>query len=281
MQTFGSRTPTSLLAAAIQLCHKSSAPFYSRMLAPLVRKLITKNKQRLPIDVSVDGLNLRCQFTDNYSEKKFIFTPWRYDLAERQLLSELLASGGNFIDIGANVGLYTLTAAKAMNNHHGRIISIEPNPPTLKRLNDNLSFNPQITKDRVKVLNIGVADSEGYFELYLDTSNLGASSISDRNRSRDTTGDKDSISIHCLPLMDILDQEGIDKIAAIKIDIEGAEDKALLPFLDKCPASRLPDAIFIENSEHLWSSDLFGEIVKKGYSRTIYNRMNSVFVKTN
>ncbi|GGC83348.1 FkbM family methyltransferase [Marinobacter halophilus] len=281
MQPFGSRKPSNFLARLIQIFHNASAPFFSRILAPIVRKLVTKNKQRLPIDISVDGINLRCQFTDNYSEKKFVFTPWRYDLEERKLLSGLLANGGNFIDIGANVGLYTLTAAKAMIGQPGRIIAIEPNPPTLKRLNDNLLFNLPITKDRVTVLSIGVADREGSFDLYIDTSNLGASSISDRNRSKSNTEDKDSVSIRCLPLIDILDQEAIDAIRALKIDIEGAEDKALIPFLDQCKASQLPDAIFIENSEHLWSSDLFSEIIKKGYSRKIKNRMNSVFVRNN
>ncbi len=281
MQPFGSRNPNTMLARVIQTCHNASAPFYSRALAPIVRKLVTKNKQRLPIDISVDGINLRCQFTDNYSEKKFVFTPWRYDLEEREMLSSLLANGGNFIDIGANVGLYTLTAAKAMKGQAGRIIAIEPNPPTLKRLNDNLSFNQQLTEGRVRVLDVGVADREGSFELFLDTSNLGASSISDRNRSKNTAENKDSISIRCLPLIDILDQEGIDKIKALKIDIEGAEDKALLPFLDECSAPQLPDAIFIENSEHLWTMDLFSKIRSKGYSRKIHNRMNSVFVRIN
>lgn len=279
MQQFGSRKPSALLTRVIQTCHDASAPFSSRILAPIARKFVTKNKHRLPIDISVDGINLRCQFTDNYSEKKFIFTPWRYDLEERKLLSSLLSNGGNFIDIGANVGLYTLTAAKAMVGQQGRIIAIEPNPPTLKRLNDNLSFNLPMTEDRVRVLTIGVADRTGSFDLYVDASNLGASSISNRNRSKTNADQKESVSIRCFPLIDILDQEKIDTIRALKIDIEGAEDKALLPFLDQCPEKRLPDAIFIENSEHLWSSDLFAEINKKGYSRKIHNRMNSVFVR--
>jgi len=281
MQSFGSRRPSAFLSRLIQTCHNASAPFYSRTLAPVVRKLVTKNKKRLPIDISVDGINLRCQFTDNYSEKKFVFTPWRYDLEERELLSSLLADGGDFIDIGANVGLYTLTAAKAMQGKTGHIIAIEPNPPTLRRLNDNLSFNRQITQGRVRVLDIGVADHKGSFELFVDTSNLGASSISDRNRSQTAAEDKTSISIQCLPLIEILGHEGIDKIRALKIDIEGAEDKALLPFLDKCPVSQLPDAIFIENSEHLWATDLFSKIRSKGYSRKIHNRMNSVFLRIN
>lgn len=282
MQPFGSGKPGTFLSQAIQACHNDSAPFYSRIFAPFVRKLVTKNKHKLPIDISVNGINLRCQFTDNYSEKKFVFTPWRYDLEERELLSSLLANGGNFIDIGANVGLYTLTAAKAMQQGQvGRIIAIEPNPPTLKRLNENLSFNQQITQNRVKVLDVGVADCEGSFELFVDTSNLGASSISDNNRSKSAAENKNSVSIRCLPLIDILEHEEIGQIKALKIDIEGAEDKALIPFLDECPVTLLPDAIFIENSEHLWSADLFGKIKSKGYSRKIHNRMNSVFVRNN
>lgn len=278
---FGSRKPPALWQSLISLCHDNNGGVVSRILAPLTRKLIISQKSHLPIDIQVEGINLRCQFTDNYSEKKFVFTPWRYDLQERELLANLLAQGGNFVDIGANVGLYTLTAAKAMTSAQGRILALEPNPPTLERLNDNLLFNDQITANRVTVLGIGVADKEGSFDLYLDRSNLGASSISERNRSKSVLKDKESVTIKCQPLLDVLDQESIGNIRALKIDIEGAEDTALIPFLNDCPESLLPYAIFIENSQHLWRSDLFGEIIGKGYSRRLHNRMNSVFVRDN
>lgn len=268
-----------LVRKLIHLCHNEAAPLHSRILAPLLRKFVTTKLKTRTIDLSLNSINYRCHFADNYSERKFIFTPWRYDLEERKLLSHLLKKGGNFIDIGANVGLYTLTAARAMKGQQGKIIAIEPNPPTLNRLNDNLALNLSLTENRVTVISMGVAEQRGFFELYVNTSNLGASGISNHTHLNTNTLPENSISIQCLPLIDILDQEEIETITALKIDIEGAEDKALLPFFDRCTESRLPEAIFIENSEHLWSTDLFDKIRQQGYSRIMQSRMNSVFIK--
>ena len=69
------------------------------------------------MDVKAGNFNLRCQFTDNYSEKKYVFTPWRYDCGEREALVNALPRDGVSIDIGANVGLYTLTAALALGDN--------------------------------------------------------------------------------------------------------------------------------------------------------------------
>ncbi|MDZ7641157.1 MAG: hypothetical protein U5J62_03915 [Desulfurivibrio sp.] len=71
---------------------------------------------------TIGGINLRCAFYDNYSEKKFVFTPWRYDADERQLIREELPVDGVFVDIGANIGIYTLTASKTMGRG-GRCIA--------------------------------------------------------------------------------------------------------------------------------------------------------------
>lgn len=233
----------------------------------------------MPVDLRLKDFNLRCQFTDNYSEKKFVFTPWRYDFRERAILTERLKGGGTFVDIGANVGLYTLTAAKALQGKKGRILAFEPNPPTLARLNANIQANPDLFGEELKleVLAIGVADRETSFELMVDHSNLGASSIASSNRSAISADHKTSVTIQCRPLLSILEGQGLSRIDALKIDIEGAEDMALGPYIDDAPRELLAKTIFIENSEHLWSEDLFAKLGDRGYRRIFHSRMNSVF----
>jgi hypothetical protein len=51
----------------------------------------------------------------------------------------------------------------------------------------------------------------------------------------------------------------------------------LTPFLTQAPRSMLPDIIVIENSEHLWKTDLFALIRSSGYSLKLKTRMNSVY----
>lgn len=280
-EPFGSRKPSAFWQMLISLCHDNKGGIVSRLLAPLTRKVLIKQTSRLPIDIQVEGINLRCQFTDNYSEKKFVFTPWRYDRAERQLLSQTLANGGTFIDIGANVGLYTLTAVAAMGTSEGQIIAFEPNPATLSRLLFNIDANPQFEPSRIQVLNHGIADRETSFFLQHNENNLGESSI--RNSGSESelmpdTGDvQRGITIRCRPLLPVLSELGVAHIDALKIDIEGAEDLALAPFLRDAPNALMPKLLIIENSEDQWRLDLFEIVRSNGYRLTHKNRMNSVF----
>jgi FkbM family methyltransferase len=234
----------------------------------------------LPIDICVGGLKLRCQLTDNYSEKKFVFTPWRYDLDERRLLRDYLPGGGVFLDIGANIGLYTLTAMQVIGAG-GRILAFEPNPATRQRLLFNTAANTtQTNGSTLSVLDIGIADTEREFVLQLDSSNLGASSISDTNRSRLSHADprRTDVIIRCKPLLEVLQENQISRIDVLKIDIEGAEDKAMGPYLRGAPQALLATLIIIENSPHLWHEDVFALLNQRGYQRILNNRMNSVFL---
>lgn len=278
---FGSRDPGRIWQLLIRLCHKPHGPLSSRLLAPIVRKAIVNRPSILPVDVRVGDMKLRCRFVDNYSEKKFVFTPWRYDKRERDLLALTLQKGGTFVDIGANVGLYTLTAQKAMTGKKGRILAFEPNPETFERLKFNLGANIAGAdgQPEIIVLNIGVADRETTFTLNVDGSNLGASSIVDKNRIKPKKQNVKSktVEIPCRPLLDVLQEYSIHAIDALKIDIEGAEDIALAPFFEKAPESMLPEVLFVENSAHLWGRDLFGLIESRGYHRLFENRLNSVF----
>ncbi|MEX0740251.1 MAG: FkbM family methyltransferase [Pseudohongiella sp.] len=236
----------------------------------------------LPIDICVGGLNLRCQLTDNYSEKKFVFTPWRYDSDERRLLREHLPANGVFLDIGANIGLYTLTAMQVVGAG-GRILAFEPNPATRQRLLFNIDANKSDTTEAaLSVMDIGIADIDSQFVLQLDSSNLGASSISDSNRSRLAQADprRTDVVIQCRPLLGVLQDNQISRIDVLKIDIEGAEDKAMAPYLRGAPEDLLAKLVIIENSPHLWQEDVFALLNQRGYQRILHNRMNSVFLLT-
>ncbi|NJL54803.1 FkbM family methyltransferase [bacterium] len=248
----------------------------------LSRKLVLWGA-KLPIDVAVEPIRMRCYLRDNNSEKKFVFLPRRFDKRERQLLLESLPRDGVFVDIGANVGLYTLTAATHLSSQ-GRIIALEPNPPVLERLYFNLQATRAGRREwpTIDVLPLGVADVPGEFELYLDPQNLGNSTIASPesrrtdNFSQDGTGEK-TVRIPCQPLLTILEEQSVTKIDALKIDIEGAEDIALVPYLEAAPQSQLPQLILLENSEHLWKRDLVGTLAKRGYTIQMRSRLNTVY----
>lgn len=282
-QHFGDLQPSALTGALIGACHRDHGPWYARLLAPLLRRYVVRHAS-LPVDLTLSGIHMRCVFRDNYSEKKFVFTPWRYDRDERRLLQQHLGRDGVFLDIGANVGIYTLTAL-VTPGFAGQIYAFEPNPATRERLQCNVLATSDKLADsqpaggHVQILPFGIADRHSQFVLQLDCNNLGASSISTHNRSRsiDEAGSKQQLVIDCKPLLDVLEEYRITHISVLKIDIEGAEDKAMAPYLRTAPESLLAKLVIIENSQHLWQEDIFVLLKQRGYQRILRNRMNSVF----
>jgi FkbM family methyltransferase len=219
------------------------------------------------IDAEVEGIRFRLHMKDNVSERKFLFMPQFFDAFERGLMRERLKDGGVFADIGANAGIYSMTAA-ALVGDGGTVLAVEPNPAVMKRLALNAALNG--FTGRIRMAGVGVSDAAGSFDLVLDESNLGGSSLVAARSGK-------SIRVPCLPLLDLLRQEGISRLDGLKIDIEGAEDKALAPFFRAAPRDLHPGFIILENSEGQWAEDLPGILRAAGYRLLRRTRMNLVW----
>ena len=125
----------------------------------------------------------------------------------------------------------------------GRIVALEPHPLAHQRL----LFNIEATRigrthwPRIDVLALGVSNREEIRELRIDGGNLGGGSIAAGAARFSESGSDESMTIRCKPLLQVLDDCGIDRPDVLKIDIEGAEDLALAPFLTR-GARRTPAA---------------------------------------
>ena len=75
----------------------------------------------------------------------------------------------------------------------------------------------------------------------------------------------------------MLADAGISRIDALKIDIEGAEELALAPFLREAPAGLLPGLILIEDRPMDWGVDLYGLMRERGYDDSTRSRHNILF----
>lgn len=91
-----------------------------------------------------------------------------HEFEEMSFLLHLLRTDDFFIDIGANIGSYTVLAAAAIQ---AKCISIEPIPATFTHLRENITLNA--VSEKVTALNIGVSSREGKlrFTSDLDTRN--------------------------------------------------------------------------------------------------------------
>jgi FkbM family methyltransferase len=267
---YGSYAPPPFIAALITLAQRCPRNWFGKQLALILRKLVTRLRDQ-PVDATVDSIRLRCHLTDNVSERKFLFLPWLYDPEERDLIARELPEDGVFVDIGANVGIYTLWACRSLSGR-GRVIAIEPNPRARERLAVNLQANRELRNDwpDIRVLPIAISDREGERELHVDATNLGGGSLVGHR------GYGGTMRITSRPLLPVLADCGVTQIDILKIDVEGAEDLVLLPFLQAADAELLPRFLIIENSEPRWRSDLAAALRQRGYAVEFRTRMNTV-----
>jgi FkbM family methyltransferase len=142
--------------------------------------------------------------------------------------------GGDVIDIGANVGCFTLFAASALGCD--RVIAFEPDPGNFRKLEENALLNPD---RKIFAVRKAVGRDSGDAVFFSDVKAsfpLGGTLVSDRGKQR---GYK-TIHVQCTSLADIFSEYGISRCPLLKLDCEGAEfdiletaDPALLKRIDQ------------------------------------------------
>lgn len=140
-----------------------------------------------------------------------------YELDTYRLLRRLLKPGMRFIDCGANIGYFTLLAAKLVGSG-GRVDAIEPDPLNRQRLIENVHRNG--LADVVRVHAVAVAAQPATVTLFHpgeDEGNHGQASLFS------TGGSAERFEVQAVRLDDLID----DVPDVIKMDIEGAELDAL------------------------------------------------------
>jgi FkbM family methyltransferase len=271
---FGARAPGTLDSAVLAITRAMPANWLGLRLAMLFRRITMTRLGRGGLDTELWGRKLRLYPRGNGCEKNALFTPQMFDTMERGVLADAiaarLADGGafTFVDIGANVGLYSLfVAARAQGR--ARILAIEPQPGIIERLRFNLAANPAA---RVDVLPLAVTDREGTIDLVIDGNDSGGTHIDKKTATRG--GGAHAVTVPCKPLLAILRDAGIAAIDALKIDVEGAEDVALAPFLRDAPESLLPGIVLIEDTRGFWETDVFALLERHGYTVFTRSRQN-------
>jgi FkbM family methyltransferase len=270
LSPYGSRAPGWLDQAAIALTRSMPNNWLGLRLAILFRRIITSRLGRGALDTDLWGMRLRLYALGNGCEKNALFTPQMFDVMERGVLADAIARRSGepftFVDIGANVGLYSLFVASRAKA--ARILAIEPQPGILDRLRFNLAVNPHIA---VTVLPIALADRDGTVELVLDPSDSGGTHLESQARP---AARQNVVNVPCRTLAAVIGEAGLTRVDALKIDVEGAEDLVLVPFFRDAPESLWPDLILIEDTRDLWQTDVFALLERHGYNVTARSRQN-------
>jgi FkbM family methyltransferase len=210
-----------------------------------------------PVDVERLGSRMRLNLADNASERRLFVTPEWFDSRDLATLRSHITPDFCFIDMGANVGTYSLFVARCVGPG-ARILAIEPIPQMAKRLSDNIRLNGYA----VTVAQVAVSDDETECTLHIDTKNFGSTSLSPQANVRGRT---ESVRVPALPLLELVLRHGFERIDALKADIEGFEDRAILSFIRQAPPKLWPRLIIVEDNSGQWREDLLAELQQRGW----------------
>jgi FkbM family methyltransferase len=265
---FGLHAPQGFARWAIERTRRMPTRWSARRLAFALRRLAINTLDGAPVDTEALGVRMRLYPYNNICEKKVLFTPQYFDPEELAALESRMRNGFTFVDVGANVGAYSLfVAAKA--GPKARILAIEPQPDVFDRLTYNIRQNPFGT---IKAVACAVADKAGELTLFLDPRNKGESSVKIVGPSQAET-----VRVPAVTLLDLLREEGFTKVDAMKLDVEGAEDLILDPFFRDAPETLYPSFVIIEDGRGQWQSDLPQLLEGKGYRLLVHTRLNLLY----
>ena len=228
-EPFGAFAPNALQSALIGLARATPLRrgLFRGPLARFIMRLTGK-----PLDIRFRGCAYRLSNNSNLIEYGLMLVP-EYNAADIDFLLEGAAPGSSFLDIGSNIGLYALPCAKAAGPD-GALIAIDANPQMAQTLTWNAAASGLAN---VRMFGCAVSDRDGHGGLMIRKDDVAIVSLVENEDG----------PVQVRTLGSIIAETGIASIHGLKIDIEGHEDKALVPFLASAPQSLLPKRIVIEH----------------------------------
>lgn len=144
-----------------------------------------------------------------------------WEAYETKIILDTLKPGQNFIDVGANIGYYSLIASKQVGTE-GRVIAFEPEPQNYALLKNNIELNQL---DNVTAVNCGLGHEPGKLELFISQENKGDHRCFDADKNRD------AIEIE-IRTGDRVFSENTSDLHFIKMDTQGFEANIIKGFRD-------------------------------------------------
>jgi FkbM family methyltransferase len=184
--------------------------YLARNLIPEEKRLVHVNGYKMWVHMEkykgIDGIAQQLVFQGTYEKYTTV------------LFKRLVGKGMNVIDVGANIGYYTLLAAKLIGEK-GKVFAFEPEPRNYALLLRNIELNGY---KNVIPQQKAVSNKAGKVKLFLDRLEPGAHSLYKVRQSA-----KEAIAVDAISLDEFFAGKE-SPIDIIKIDVEGAEMAVLL-----------------------------------------------------
>lgn len=198
-------------------------------------------------------------------KKAASFLPGRYDLKG---IYDIFTSffffeeffpkqGWVVIDAGAYKGIYTEICSQLVENE-GEIISIEPNPSSSEYLRKKFKSQNQ---SNIKIVEAALGDQDGYITFYSSKDFSSTSSIDKNHVIKFSTYFKSTRVRQCT-LDTLIEEDQIRQVDIVKLDVEGAEFKALLG-AKKCLNNGVIKRLVIEVHEDVVSTKQIKDLLSR------------------
>ena len=197
-----------------------------------------------------------------------------HEEATTKLFKETVKPGNTVIDLGANIGYFTLLAAKLVGSS-GKVYAFEPEPRNFKYLKKNLELNGY---SQVAAHQAAASDKRGKTKLFICEYETGHHTINQSGgikayRPEREVNESNFVEINTVSLDEIFAGKE-DLIDVMKIDIEGAEALAIRG-MDKILSKNKKLKIFMEYFPMLIKNmgsnpeDMIGKILGYGFSISV------------
>jgi len=222
--------------------HPANEGGRARALARALSWQFYKRATARTLDISLYGdYKLRC-YPDSTAASAALYAAGYPDWSEMAFIQHYLRTGDGFVDVGANVGVYTLLAASLVGPD-GRVASFEPEPKALKRLRENISLN---RLNNVEVHPFAVSDKSGTISFDPAAGTTGHMVEGEQDRPG-------ALQASSVRLDDVLPGDGW---SMGKMDIEGAEPLAL----------RGAERLLAEMNPPVWLLEVNGCLKRYGFT---------------
>ena len=162
-----------------------------------------------------DGIRMLAN--SEQSAERWLMFSGNYQPALTYVLKQHTRQNGYCLDVGANLGFYTLLFAK-WTGSAGHVVAFEANPAMLERTQYNVSLNQF---PHVDTVNAAVHNEAGQIEFYI-AKDPGKSSI---QPIKDAT---EKIVAPAITIDSYVQQKNFPRLDALKIDVEGNDCNVLI-----------------------------------------------------
>jgi len=162
--------------------------------------------------------------------QKVIWLTGRWEPRITEFFRATLAPGDIFVDVGANIGYYSMLASRIVGDG-GHVYAIEGSPTIVALLRDNVTLNHATNVDAIHAI---ACERDGDQEFFASWGhNLGLSTaVESRGRANRMRSEG---RVHCGRLTTIVPEKQLLCARLIKIDVEGGERSVLEPLLERLP----------------------------------------------